>query len=201
MPKKTVFPEINLIPKDPFYETPLGKAMVWSLRVGRYLVIFTEIIVIMSFASRFKLDRDLTDLNTSIVQKTAVVQSYGDTEKKMRLIQKRSEAVAKLLEESSTVDVFHTLISKIPPDIKVTRLGFDAKAIAVAGVARSSSNFAQFLQIMQSEPTFHGVTIDQIAKTDKNDQGLTFSVHIALKEEEVIQAAPKPVTKEKAEDI
>ena len=59
---------INLLPQDPFYETPIGRVMAWASTVGRYLVIFTEVVVIFSFASRFKLDRDLTDLNATILQ-------------------------------------------------------------------------------------------------------------------------------------
>jgi hypothetical protein len=61
--------EVNLLPKDPFLSTSLGKLLQWSLTVGRYLVIFTELIVVSSFAARFSLDRQVTDLNASILQK------------------------------------------------------------------------------------------------------------------------------------
>jgi hypothetical protein len=66
MPKK----EINLLPKEEFEKKPLGKFLVWALSIGRYIVIFTELIVILAFLSRFKLDRDLADLNQSVREKT-----------------------------------------------------------------------------------------------------------------------------------
>jgi hypothetical protein len=53
---------VNLLPQDPFFETVFGRFLKWALSIGRYIVIFTELIVILSFASRFTLDRMVTDL-------------------------------------------------------------------------------------------------------------------------------------------
>src|SRR5258708_3354540 len=122
--KPISFPQLNFVPSDPFYESPIGKASVWALRVGRYIIIFTEIIVIMSFASRFKLDRDLSDLNSSIAQKTAVVKSYADTETQMRTIQKKSDAITKILAQNDGLAAFDTLTTNVPNDVKLLRLGY-----------------------------------------------------------------------------
>ena len=54
--------EIELLPKEEWEKTSFGKFIKWTLNVGRYIVIATELIVILAFVSRFKLDRDLTDL-------------------------------------------------------------------------------------------------------------------------------------------
>jgi Tfp pilus assembly protein PilN len=189
--KQIRFPQVNLIPKDPFYDTIIGKFMVWALKVGRYLVVFTEIVVIMSFASRFKLDRDLTDLNTNITQKTSVVRSYADTETTIRLIQKKSEVISKLLQENIPLKQLDVVISLIPNDVKLTRIGYDPDEIQLAGVAKSSTSFAVFLGILQKTPTFKGVTIDQVATGDKKDPGFNFVIRLALTEASPQVSAPK----------
>lgn len=174
------FPQINLIPRDPFYDTVIGKTSLWALRVGRYIIIFTEIIVIVSFASRFKLDRDLTDLNSSVAQKTAIVKSFGDTETQFRLIQKKSEAIRKLLAQNDGLNAFSTLVANIPFDIKLTRLGYTPDEIQLNGVARSSVSFALFMQSLQRNPLFKGLSIDDIATGDKRDPGVIFAIRLSL---------------------
>lgn len=189
--KKLVsFPSLNFIPTDPFYESAIGKISMWTLRVGRYIVIFTELVVIMSFASRFKLDRDLSDLNSSIVQKTAVVQSYADTEKRIRSIQKKSEAVAKILKLNDSLDGFNVLLSKIPSDVKLVRLGYNPNELQVTGIARSSTSFAIFLQTLQRESKFQDITIDQIKTGDTNNPGITFAIRLGLQSKQIAPLTP-----------
>ena len=178
--KATHFPEINLIPKDPFYDTAFGKVMTWTLKVGRYIVVFTEIIVIMSFASRFKLDRDLTDVNSKIVQKTALAQSYGDTEAHIRSIQKKSDTIGKILVQNNSLRALDTLIKAVPIDVKVTRVGYEPTQPHVNGIAKSSQNFAAFLTQVQKEPSFKSVSVNQIVTGDKRDPGVSFSLRISL---------------------
>lgn len=197
--KATHFPEINLLPKDPFYDTVFGKVMTWALKVGRYIVVFTEIIVIMSFASRFKLDRDLTDVNSKIVQKTALAQSYGDTESHLRSIQKKSDTIGKLLIQNNSLSAFDTLIKLVPIDVKITRVGYEPTQLQVNGIAKSSQNFAAFLTQVQKEPTFKSVTVNQIVTGDKRDPGVSFSLRMSLVDDTVPVGTKKltPTVEEK----
>jgi len=199
MPARKKLPLINLVPKDPFYETIIGKTMLWSLKIGRYLIVFTEIIVIMSFASRFKLDKDLTDLNTKILQKTAVVDSYGDIEKRVRLIQKKSELVAGILKENTALSDIDIASSKVPNDVKLTRLGVRADIVELTGLARSATGFAQLLSNLQHEPAFKAVTVDQITSGDKRDPGFNFTIHVSLKDTPIQSTTTAPA-KESTKD-
>ena len=67
MPKKLTPLSINLMPGR---ETSFGeKFLNWSLTFGRYIIIGTEIIVLVAFFSRFKLDRDFIDLHDQVKEK------------------------------------------------------------------------------------------------------------------------------------
>ena len=61
--------KINLLSKKDLEEKALGRFLKWSLSFGRYIIVGTEIIVLIAFFSRFKLDRQLTDLHEAINQK------------------------------------------------------------------------------------------------------------------------------------
>ena len=58
--------EFNLFPKEPWERGAVGQLLTWVLSVGRYVVVFTELIVISAFLYRFGLDRNLTDLRASV---------------------------------------------------------------------------------------------------------------------------------------
>ena len=87
---------VNLLPQDAFSKSSVGRVLNWSLSTGRYIVVFTEMIVILTFLSRFTLDRQLTDLNESILRKQAIVDSFGELESNIREIQAKTEFIRQL---------------------------------------------------------------------------------------------------------
>ena len=107
--------EINLLPKDPFLESPLGKILQWALSAGRYLVIVTELVVVISFATRFSLDRRVTDLNSAIHQKQIIIQSYGDLEERVLTVQKKIDSFAQVEQQFNLAEAFPPLSEIVPP--------------------------------------------------------------------------------------
>lgn len=120
--KNTPYVSVNLLPQDPFLDSIVGKFLVWSLSIGRYLVILTEFIVITSFLSRFKLDRDLTDITENIVQQKAVILSYQDVEANFRSVQDRINFIKQQQQNNSILTSLDFLEKNIPIDTKLTQL-------------------------------------------------------------------------------
>src|SRR3990167_2747697 len=111
---------VNLLSQDAFSASIVGKVLLWALSIGRYIVVFTEAIVILSFLSRFKLDRDLTDLNTGIEQQLAIIQSFGDLEQNIRNLQEKLDFIAALETQLPPQAVVNHLAQAIPPDVQLT---------------------------------------------------------------------------------
>lgn len=174
----TKIPKINLLPKDPFYETPIGKSMVWALRVGRYIIVFTEIIVIVSFASRFKLDRDLTDLNQSINQKTAIVTTFADTEARIRAIQQQSTLVSTLLTQAVSVNRIQLFLQNVPNRVRLTRISYAPGEIQASGIAADTSSFTLFLSTVQKVSVFKTISVSRLSEGDIHDPGWKFDMTI-----------------------
>lgn len=177
--KKTIkIPHINLLPKDPFFETLIGKIMVWAIHVGRYIIVFTEIIVIMSFASRFKLDRDLTDLTARITQKQAIIQSFGDVEERTRSLQRKIGFADALLKENEAVIYLDHVIRIVPSDVQLTQLSVRPEDVTIAATTKTSNGIALFLNALQSDPLFPSVSVDRITSGDSKDPSITFTVRV-----------------------
>ncbi|MDA1079486.1 MAG: PilN domain-containing protein [bacterium] len=186
---------INLLPSDPFFATPLGRILRWALSGGRYIVIFTELIVIVSFAARFTLDRQLTDLTKEISQKKSIVLSYGELENQIRNTQTKITNYANLEQDTNLADVFEKLSIVTPKQITLNRLGITSSAITVDGSAPSQSVFNIFITNLQLSSDFSAVTVSKVASADKNTPGFLFTLSAQTKKDAKLEAKPKAPTK------
>jgi len=138
--KKTAQIEINLVPKDPFFSTVIGKILKWSLSAGRYIVIFTLLVVIMSFISRFTLDRKVTDLNSSINQKKNIILSYGDISENFRTIQEKISQYKQTEQETNIVDTFANMSKIMPEGIILQEFAIRPTSVMISGKTLSQSS-------------------------------------------------------------
>lgn len=171
---------INLLPQDPFYESPVGRVMAWASTVGRYLVIFTEIVVIFSFASRFKLDRDLTDLNAAILQKSFIVDSYGPLENDVRLVQKKIEYLNQQKTAYNALDILDLISNNIPQNIAYSLIQVYAQEVQLTGTALTPEALATLVRLLQRQPLTKALYVDQIKSLTNGASGFEFSMRLQL---------------------
>ncbi len=187
---KTADIKINLTPKDPFFKTQVGKFLNWAINIGRYIVIFTELVVIVSFAARFNLDRRVTDLNDSIHQKEIIVRSYGTLEDDFRLAQEKLDQYEQVEQRNNIVKIFPKMQEIVPDDLtlrdlEITRTGINLEAVALTN---NALNF--FINNLQVSPYFFDVTVEKIEAESKGTGGFTILVK-ASTSMEVIEEGEK----------
>lgn len=152
--------------------------MLWALSIGRYVVVFTELIVIMSFLSRFKLDRDLTDLNEAINRQKAIILSYGNLENDFRFAQKQLEIVRTNESRLPPTEALTLLSSVTPTDVKISQLQVTDSSIQFSAEALSPQGFVGFVTNMLGSNRVKQLTLANVAS---KDQGLTISFEISAK--------------------
>ncbi len=180
MPKIVSF-DINLAPKDPFFETALGKILKWALSVGRYIVIFTEIVVIMSFVSRFTLDRQITDLNNSINQKQSVIQSFGDLETNVRTAQRLVDEYKQVEQSSAILGTFPALTQVTPQGISLRQLIIRSNQISVTGTTFSQDTLNTLINNITVSPFFTDVEVTKIETDPQQKNSFSFAIGAQLK--------------------
>lgn len=179
---KTATIDINLVPKDPFFETMLGRGLKWALSVGRYIVMFTELIVVLSFVTRFYLDRQITDLNRDLFQKEAVIKSYGDFENTVRAIQERLAQYDQIEQEENIVDTFPALAEVVPSGIKLDELVIYPDRVALKGTVLSQKALNILINNLQISSDFHNVVVSTIESEGDRSSGFLFQLTAQTKE-------------------
>lgn len=179
--KKPAAIKVNLLPKDPFLISPVGKLLQWALSVGRYLVVFTELVVIISFASRFTIDRQITDLNLALLQKETVVDSYGDLEQNVRDLQTKVENYRQVSQQDNVTDVFPVLTAVTPPDIVLSDLQMRPGRVTLSGTTLSNVSLGILINNLQVSGRFTDISVERIGTAKDTNSGLGFKIEANVK--------------------
>ena len=181
MPAKE-YTTVNLLSKDPFSESFIGKVLMWALSIGRYIVVFTELVVILSFLSRFTLDRQMTDLNSKINQQLLIVESYGDLEESFRSLQNKLAFVRSQTEKTDVEDVLEKIVSRLPPDVKLVKLSVRNETVSISATTLSSGGMSRFINGLRADRAFTDIKLSSVTTDSLNEDSVSFDVSIALKE-------------------
>ncbi|MFH2118515.1 MAG: PilN domain-containing protein [Candidatus Paceibacterota bacterium] len=177
MKNKLVAIDINLVPKDPFFETSMGRILQWALSAGRYIVMFTELVVVLSFASRFYLDRQVTDLNKTISGKEAVVASYSDFEQDFLAAQEKINQYQQIAQRENLVEIFPVLRQVIPNGVEFQELAIYPDKISITGTVLSQQSLNLLINNLQISPNFVNVVVGTIESEGSLSAGFTFRLN------------------------
>lgn len=180
MPEKH---SVNLIPKDSFYESSVGRTVKWATTFGRWIVVVTDFIVISSFLSRFYFDTKLADYHDDIKQKQAIIDALSPFEESFRSFQKRislikTYSVSKMDGKQKTAFVAEVL----PPDISLSNISLSEDKINFSGIALSQAGMANLISNLLHSPEIKAVNISQLSiDTKESAEMINFSLSVTWK--------------------
>ena len=138
--------KINLLDRPSFEKTPLGAFLSWALSYGRYIVVCTEIVVLLAFIYRFSLDRKITDLTEEINDKTAIIQANSAFEAQYRILQNRFIEIGKIFDtQDISLSTLKHLEQITPTGIKFTTLNVSGKNLTISAQADSNLSLSTFI--------------------------------------------------------
>lgn len=177
---------INLLGTQDLEHTPWGRLVNWATTYGRYIMITTEIVVLLAFISRFSLDRKNTDLTEELTQKQAIIEANVDFEREIKTLQNKLASAKSLLSnQSKPVDVINQIEQLIPADVYLESLDLATNRLTMSAAANSTQGFAQFLSNLESSQALHNVTIGDISRSPST--GIEFTLTADL----TVAAKPK----------
>ncbi|MFH1561317.1 MAG: hypothetical protein ABID04_01925 [Patescibacteria group bacterium] len=164
--------EISLLPQEGLAGTYLGRIFNWLSSVGRYIIIFTELIVVGAFLSRFWLDRTNSDLSAEIRQEEAILKSTTPFEKEFRLFQTRMDLIAKAnAQETDFLRPLDLISASLPMDLLLLQYSYnnnpdkDPEA-SVLVLAYSEASLAGFANNLLEKDEVSSVKIGTIEKEE-----------------------------------
>lgn len=177
--------EISLLPKHGLEGTIFGKFFDWVFSVGRYIIVFTELIVIGAFLSRFWLDRRNTDLTEEIRQQRAILESTQEFENEFRLFQSKLDVIAQELEqEEDLLSPFQIVVNSLPTEISLRSFGWSEKnqQATLNTAVFSEAGLSAFINNLLTQPEVSSVDIGTIKK-DKQTKGMEIRIIVNFEEE------------------
>lgn len=172
-PKKS----IEFLPHEDWERGTFGKLLKWALTVGRHIVIITELVVILAFLSRFKLDRDLTDLGEKVHQKQAIVVSSAPFEKEFRFLQKRLEKIEDLKKNQLEADIILAELTALTPvDVYLSDFDVNQKKVTLSATALSEAGLATFLKNLKNSSRFEKLSLSQVSLGAGQEIGIKFQI-------------------------
>jgi len=169
--------QIEFLPQEDWERSTLGKLLKWALNTGRYVIVFTELIVILALLSRFKLDRDLTDLNEEIAQYQAMIDASGEFENQFRFLQERVNQINTLEQERDTLNqVLFELSGITPINVSLDLLNVTSDKVSLRAQALETSGIQTLIANLENHPNFNQIRLSELNSEDKS-QLVNFSLN------------------------
>jgi Tfp pilus assembly protein PilN len=169
--------DINLLPKSDLSQNLGGRVLLWSITVGRYLIILTELVVMIVFFSRFKYDMDLANVRDEIKEKQQMIASFQDLEKQFRFLQYRVNIVKNIDEKNVLVTKVHQELSKTTPvDIYYQSVNISDNKLSVQGLALSDAGLVTLLAAIRDNDSFTNASLDSLTTKGERDPQLQFTL-------------------------
>ncbi len=169
--------EVSLLPNSENPNSLSSRIIKWSTTSGRVIIIFTELIVVCAFISRFWLDRKNSDLSETLRQKTAILQSTQDFESQFKQLQQKLSSIKLFYSNQPKYDQQLTSLIKSTPeeiyykDITLTQDEKTLQTIVNSNlVSYREDIIVNFITNLMVNPDIQQVDIKRIEKKPKENQ-------------------------------
>ena len=157
---------INLVKHQ---TTTVDDLLKWALTGGRLLVIIVEIVAFSAFIYRFYLDRKISDLDSEIKGKQAIVASLKDREDLFRNTQARIALASELSKtEGGNVSILNDIINLTPDSITFNTFSLGQNQISIDANALSVSSLSRFVGSIRELPQVSSASILRIESTGQS---------------------------------
>ena len=105
-----------------------GKIIYFALHYLRYILVVTQIVVIVVFFYRFKIDQEVIDLRDELKQKQEIVQVSNPLLKEAQAIDLKTREIKDILDkQSSFQQMLSYFLSVFPNKMRVTHMVINEK--------------------------------------------------------------------------
>jgi len=169
--------EISLLPNEENNRTFSARFLRWVTTVGRVVIVFTELIVIGAFLSRFWLDRKNSDLSETLRQQKAILASTQDFEDDYVSLQQRLKFIKDFYKSEPKYSVcLDSLIQSLPEGIYFQRINFknNEKTSEISATIDAFSYqedlIIDFIVNLKLNPDINSVNVQGIEKKSKDSK-------------------------------
>lgn len=171
---------INLLPNQGSTGA-IGNAVVWMLSVGRYLVIFTEIVAIAIFVVSIVLSSEKTSLREEIRSLSQQVSAQSSFEKHFRQISGQITQIKNLSSNQFlTNKVVDELLNLLPQGVSLDSLILKGDQLTLDGSFSSPSQLQTLVASFAKSTKLVGLSLTKLNAPDDKNPNFTFSGVVSI---------------------
>ena len=170
MPKtaKGIILKIDFLRSQDQSQRVYSKLIKWLLSKGRFILVFVELLVLIAFISRFKLDADLAAIKEQTEQYIPYVESLRPDENLIRQLQFQ---IAKIKEVKQDHPDYSAILQKIstltPISITISNLNLQKNAemvdFKITGVSQINQAISAYVFSLRKDLSFTNVNLETIS--------------------------------------
>lgn len=157
------------------------KFIKWLISYGRFIVVGVEVLVLATFAMRFKYDDELGTLKESINEEASVVQNMSEIETNIRQMQIKLTTIDKAYKAvPDTTTFFIKFNQHLPKSVYLTNLSLNATPITgkiqfkASATAGSNNDLSLFFNKIKRDDYFKNLSLSNV---NYNLGEVTFNVN------------------------
>ncbi len=163
--------QISLLPSENDPNNIVNRTINWLTSVGRVIIIFTELIVVGAFVSRFWLDRTNADLSETLRQQKAIIDSTKEFQQDFSLVKARLDKIDKLLTSPNLSVSLNSIFKSTPSQIFFQKIQLspntDNLDTQLDIIAFDNNMAVSFISNLIANPDIESVSIRKIEKAPK----------------------------------
>jgi len=179
--------ELSLLPDSENPSSISARALKWLTTIGRWVIVVTELVVIVAFVSRFWLDRKNSDLSEIIRQRQAILASTQEFESEFNSFQQRLVYIRNFYQNQPDYDQkIDILVKSTPSDLTYKNISIKQDSqkseitISASLIAFNEISIVDFIKNLKLNPDINTVNINNIEKK-LNENNYSISVTVIFK--------------------
>lgn len=157
--------QINLFP--PRNKNIADRAVYFSFNYLRYILVLTQMVVILVFFYRFQVDQEIVDLRESVVQKGEIISVSEPLLKDIAALERRSSAASDIVLEQGTFQkVYQYFFRTFPSELFLTQLNFTDTGVHMEGYSQNIQIIRAYIARLQDEKRFTAVQLEYVKRQD-----------------------------------
>ena len=153
---------VNFIPEQTQQNTHLGNQFFrWVTNSGKIIIIVVDILIVVVFLARFKLDKDMSSLEKKTQEKALIVNTTSDIEAKHREVLPKLKLLETIM--SQQIDWKSRLTKlqdEIPENVLITNMEFDNNNLSLTAEVKTAQDFGLFMNQLISDISVKSLVIN-----------------------------------------
>ena len=145
----------------------LKKFTFFSSNYLRYILVFTQLIVISVLFFRFAIDQKILDLKDTIIQQEEIIKSVKPIIDESEIIDFKIKNIKKLIKEQDKYkNQIDYILARFPSTVFLSNFSITDTTLSMEGLVSNPNHLQSFFNRLKSEKKYSDVNLSEIKRSE-----------------------------------